>query len=372
MANTGVDSTGFAEAKSAQATGKKLRLAFIGTGGIASTHINSLTKFADVEIVGLCDIIPDRMYRYMEKTKTTKDQCFTDYKKMLKAVKPDAVSVCTPNGVHAPASIAASQAGAHVITEKPMAMSPKECQAMINAAKKAGKKLVIGFQYRYHPNTLFIKNAADQGVFGDIMFARVQALRRRGIPNWGVFGQKKLQGGGPMIDIGVHALEMTHFVMGMPKPVAAMGNCWTYLGNKPSKVRSQWADWDYKTYTVEDLAVGQIRFANGSMLHLESSFAAHIEKDVWNFEITGSKGGAKWDPPTIFRDDMDYMTNVTPSWVGSGDFGKLFDEKLRGFVDYCLYNKPTIAPAEAGLMVQKMLDGIYRSAAAGGKEVKID
>jgi len=371
MANNAVDTTGFAQTQKIEATGKKLRVAFIGTGGIAGAHIPALMKCPDVEIVGLCDIIPERSRQYMEKAKCTKEQCFTDYTKMLQAVKPDAVSVCTPNGVHAPAAIAASRAGAHVIVEKPMAMNPKECQAMIDAAKKAGKKLVIGFQYRYHPNTAFIKNAADKGVFGDIMFARVQALRRRGIPNWGVFGQKKLQGGGPCIDIGVHVLEMTHYVMGSPKPVAAVGNTWTYLGNKPSKVKCTWPNWDHKTYTVEDLAIGQIRFANGALLHLEASFAAHIEKDVWNFEINGTKGGAKWDPPTLFRDDMDYMTNSTPSWVGNGDFGGLFDDKLRGFVDHALYNKPTIAPGEAGMAVQKMLDGIYRSAAAGGKEVKI-
>ncbi len=373
MANNAVDSTGFSEAKKQEATGKKLRLAFIGTGGIAGTHIASFTKWSDVEIVGLCDIIPERMYRYLEKTNCTKDQCFTDYKKMLKAVKPDAVSVCTPNGVHAPAAIAASQAGAHVITEKPMAMTPKECQAMIDAAKKAGRKLVIGFQYRYHPNTLFLKAAADKGAFGDIMFARVQALRRQGIPNWGVFGQKKLQGGGPCIDIGVHVLEMTHFVMGSPRPVAAMGNTWTYAGNKPSKLKCTWPGWDHKTYTVEDLAIGQIRFANGALLHLEASFVAHIKEDVWNFQLMGTKGGATWDPPQLFRNDNDYMTNVQPAWVGNGTgFATLFDEKLRNFVDHCLHNAPTPAPAEHGLMVQKMLDGIYRSAATGGKEVKID
>ncbi|MFA7235261.1 MAG: Gfo/Idh/MocA family oxidoreductase [Phycisphaeraceae bacterium] len=371
MANTGVDTTGFGTEKKVKATGRKLRLAFIGTGGIAGTHLNSFTKWPDVEIVGLCDIIPERMYEKMEKAGCTKDQCFTDYKKMLKAVKPDAVSVCTPNGVHAPAAIAASQAGCHVITEKPMAMTPKECQQMIDAAKKAKKKLVIGFQYRYHPNTQFIKEAADNGAFGDIMFARVQAWRRRGIPNWGVFGQKKLQGGGPCIDIGVHVLEMTHYVMGAPKPVAAFGNTWTYLGNKPTKIKSVWPDWDYKTYTVEDLAIGAIRFDNGAMLHLESSFAAHIEKDIWNFEINGTKGGARFDPPMIFRDDMGHMVNTVPNWVGNGGFGDLFDKKLRGFVDHVLNGQPTIAPGEAGMMVQKMLYGIYESASKGGKEVAI-
>ena len=126
---------------------------------------------------------------------------------------------------------------------------------MIEAAKKAKKKLVCGFQFRFHPATQFITRARDEGQFGNVMFMKCQALRRRGIPNWGVFGRKELQGGGPMIDIGVHVIEMAHYVMGSPRPVAASGNTWTYMGDKPSQVVSMWPNWDYKTYTVEDLAM---------------------------------------------------------------------------------------------------------------------
>lgn len=174
-----------------------------------------------------------------------------------------------------------------------------------------------------------------------------------------------------MIDIGVHVLEMTHFAMGSPKPVSAIGNTFTYLGNKPSEVQSQWKGWDHKTYTVEDLAVGQIRFETGAVLTIEASFAAHIEKDMWTFQLMGEKGGCTWDPPTIFRDDAGHMINVEPGWLGSAGFGELFHAKIRNFVDHVLYNQPTMAPAEHGLMVQKMLDGIYASSDKGGKEVLI-
>src|SRR5512146_2918625 len=117
-----------------------------------------------------------------------------------------------------------------------MAMTPAECQRMIDAAKKNKVKLSVGFQNRYHPNTQFLVRARDEGQFGNIMFMKCEALRRRGIPNWGVFGQKHLQGGGPMIDIGVHVIEMAHYTMGRPKPIAASGNTWTYMGNKKSDV----------------------------------------------------------------------------------------------------------------------------------------
>jgi len=139
------------------------------------------------------------------------------------------------------------------------------------------------------------------------------------------------------------------------------------MGNKPSNVQSQWPGWDHKTYTVEDLAVGQIRFENGATIHIESSFVAHIEKNVMTFQLMGEKGGGTWDPVQLFEDNNGYMVNTEPGWLPKTD---IFQAKMRNFVDHTLYNKPTLAPAEHGLMVQKMLDGIYESAEKG-KEVRI-
>lgn len=371
MAEKSVGTQSLAMDKKQSYSGKKLRMAFVGCGGIAQTHMGVLKQFPDVEVVAGVDINPDRLDVMRDKWGV--ERLYKDWKTMLKEVKPDAVNVCTPNGVHMQPAVDALNAGAHVIVEKPMAMNPKECQRMIDAAKKSGKKLVIGFQYRYHPNTQFLMREREAGTFGNILYVKCLALRRRGIPNWGVFGRKELQGGGPMIDIGVHCIEMAHYVMGSPKPVAATGNTWTYMGNKPSNVVSQWPNWDYKTYTVEDLAIGHIRFENGAILQIEASFAAHIEKDEWNFKLIGDKGGAQWDPAMVFTDRNGTMTNTVPGFLPADtDFPALFKFKLRNFVDGVLKGTPLGAPGEAGLMVQKMLDGVYRSAEAGGKEVKID
>lgn len=367
--NSGVGTESLGGEQKVEFKGKKFKVAFIGCGGISATHIAAYKKMPDVEIVGGCDIKPDRLTWFTEQTGC--NAVFEKWDDLLKNVECDAIDVCTPNGVHAPAAIAASKAGRHVITEKPMAMTPKECEKMIAAAKDAKKKLVVGFQYRYHPNTEALVRARDEGQFGKIMFVKCQALRRRGIPNWGVFGRKELQGGGPMIDIGVHVIEMAHYFLGSPKPIAASGNTWTYLGNKPSEVRSAWPNWDYKTYTVEDLAIGQIRFENGAIMQIEASFAAHIEKDVWNFTAFGDKGGCRWEDASIFTDRAGSMWNSTPAFVENGDFSELFYRKLRNFVDGCTKNSALRAPGEAGLAVQKILDGVYRSADAG-KEVKID
>lgn len=372
MADKSIGTESFATEVKKKVT-KKLRWAFIGTGGISGTHIAALRHIPEVEIVAGCDIKPDRLEWFKQQPGCQNARVYTDYNEMLKAEKKnlDAVDVCTPNGVHCPAVLAALKAGFHAYTEKPMAMNPAECQQMCDAAKKARRLLGVGFQYRHHPSTEMFMRACNEGLIGDIMYVKVHAMRRRGVPNWGVFGQKKLQGGGPMIDIGVHMIESAHYAMGEPKPVAASGNTWTFLGDKKSKVVSPWPNWDYKTYTVEDLAVGQVRFENGALMQIESSFCSHIDKDLLSWEIMGTKGGFSWSDHELYTDLAGTMVNVTPGYLPEANFETLFTAKLQNFVDGILNGTPLRAPGEEGMVVQKIIDGIYRSAEKHGAEVKI-
>ena len=344
---------------------KKLRYGFIGAGGIAGAHLRELARRDDVELVAMADISEAAMRRHGENF-GIKGR-YESWQEMLAREDLHAVSVCTPNKLHEQPVIDALAAGCHVLCEKPLAHSADAGARMAAAAKAHERKLVIGFQYRYHPRTQFLRRAFDDGAFGNILFARVRAMRRRGIPNWGVFGRKELQGGGPLIDIGVHVLEMAHYAMGSPQPVSATADMFTYIGDKPSdRVESMWKGWDHTTYTVEDLAVGRIRFANGAVAHVEAAFAFHGE-DTWNFELMGDQGGARWDPPQIYRDEQGHMVNKTPAWLPKDS---IFTRKMDNFVEHCLYDKPTLAPAEDGLAVQRMLDGLYRAAESGG-EVEI-
>ena len=354
--------------------GKRFRVAIIGCGGIAQTHLKAYQSIPEVEIVAGVDILPERLDVMHETWGVPREALFTDWKEMLTKIKPDAVDVCTPNGVHCAPVVDACNAGCHAMVEKPMAMNPAECEQMIAAAKRNHVKLAVGFQHRYRPQTQLLVEARDDGRFGKIMFIKCLALRRRGIPNWGVFGQKALQGGGPMIDIGVHVLEAAYYFLGSPRPVAASGNTWTYIGNDRKKlnVRSQWPNWDYKTYTVEDLAIGQIRFDNGAILQIEASFAAHIkENSIMNFSAMGEKAGCTWTEAEIYTDESNTMFNLTPAYVPPDEWERWFIAKLQNWVDGCRKGTPLTAPGEAGLAVQKMLDGIYRSAEAG-HEVTID
>ena len=174
------------DSKKEEYKGKKLRVAIVGCGGIAQTHMEAYKGIPEVEIVAGVDILQERLDVMESKWGLPKKALFKDWKVMLKKIKPDAVDVCTPNGVHAPAVIDALNAGCHAITEKPMGMNVKECEEMVKVAKKNKRKLSVGFQQRYHNNTEFLLRARDEGQFGNIMFVKCRALRRRGIPNWGV------------------------------------------------------------------------------------------------------------------------------------------------------------------------------------------
>lgn len=350
--------------------GKKFRIGLIGCGGISQAHLEAYKNIPEAEIVAACDIDQKCLDRMHKEWGVPKKSLYKDWNEMIKKEKLDAVDICTPNGVHCAPTIDACNAGLHVMVEKPMAMNVSECKKMVAAAKKNNVKLAVGFQHRYRPDTEFLVRARDAGEFGDIMFVKVQALRRKGIPNWGVFGQKKLQGGGPMIDIGVHMIEVAHYFMGQPKPVAVSGNIWTYLGDKKPETVSMWPDWDYKTYTVEDLAIAQIRFENGAIMQIESSFVAHIEKDVHNFTFMGTKGGGSFDPAKIFTDQAGTMVNIAPGYLPNADWNILFTAKLQNWIDAATKGTPMRADGEEGMTIQKILNGVYDSAAAG-KEIVI-
>ena len=282
---------------------KPFNVAFIGAGGIARTHMKYLKTLENVSISAAAD--PSEMSLARLKQDYPDVPQFTDYKKMLKEAKCDAVDVCTPNGLHAENCIAGARGrqGRHR-READGDERARKRSTMLDAAKRAGKKIIVGFQHRFDPKTKLIRDQIAADSFGKILYVRAQALRRRGIPNWGVFGRKELQGGGPMIDIGVHILETAHYMIGSPRPVSASGNAWTYMGNKPSATsRRCGRQWDHRTYNVEDLAVGMIRFDNGAVLVIESLVRrahreGHFQRHADGREGRGRSGTPARSSPT--------------------------------------------------------------------------
>ena len=346
----------------------KIRVGFIGAGGIAGEHIKHLVAIDGVEIVALADPAPGTCERHIKAHGLDGAKTFEDYQQMLRQMPElDAVSVCTPNGLHCQPTVDAFRAGKHVLVEKPLAMNAREGKRMCAAAKKAGKVFCIGFQQRFRPEARFIRRAIDEGELGDLLYCRAWALRRRGIPSWGVFGRKELQGGGPLIDIGVHILEVSHYLLGKPRPLAASASCWTYMGNKKPTATPPWGDWDYRTYTVEDLAVGFVRFEGGLSLTIESSFAAHIGQEGASTTLMGTKGGAKLNGGAeLYKDYCGKMVNIQPQ---AYEKTPAFAAKMQNWIGAIRGGKNE-SPGEDGLAVQQILDALYRSAEKG-KEVLI-
>ncbi|MBO4453260.1 MAG: Gfo/Idh/MocA family oxidoreductase, partial [Clostridia bacterium] len=213
---------------------EKLRIGIIGCGGIArGKHLPALKKLKDkVDLVYFCDIIRERAETQAKNYGTPDAKVCTDYKELLADKSIDVVHVLTPNRSHSFITVDALEAGKHVMCEKPMAINAEEAKKMVDAAKRTGKKLTIGYQNRHRPDSLYVKQEADSGSFGDIYYAKATAIRRRAVPTWGVFMNEYEQGGGPLIDIGTHALDLTLWCMNNYKPKYCVGTTYHKLGEK--------------------------------------------------------------------------------------------------------------------------------------------
>ncbi|MSS72134.1 MAG: Gfo/Idh/MocA family oxidoreductase [Candidatus Latescibacteria bacterium] len=343
-----------------------VRVGVIGCGGIArGAHMPAYAalKDAGVEVVACADVDEGAARRLAEQFSIP--HAFADYHQMLKIQEIDAVSVCTPNFLHRDPTVAALRAGKHVLCEKPIARNAREGGQMVAAAKAAKRKLMIDFNNRYTSGAQALKRLADSGTFGHIYYARAQALRRRGVPTWGVFTDKEKQGGGPLIDIGVHILDLTLHLMGFPKPVTVSGRACTEIARQPG-VSGIWGAWDTSKYTVEDFAVGLIRFENGATVVLESSFCLNAQ-EVFSTSIMGTKGGADLTPLKVYSEAGGVQFDATPQRLPEV---KSHQKLIEAFVRSIQDDAPAPVPGEQALVVTQILDAIYKSSEAG-KEVRI-
>jgi predicted dehydrogenase len=237
---------------------------------------------------------------------------------------------------------------------------------MVEAARKSGKKLMVAQNHRSGSSSVALKKFIDAGELGEMYFCKVIATRRRGIPSWGVFTQKDKQGGGPMIDIGVHMIDLALWLLGHPQPTAASGQCYTKFGTREG-LFGMWGPWDTKNYTVEDFAVGLIRFANGSTMYIESSFAANIEHDVLNVQILGTEGGCELSPLKVYKEERQTLLDISPVFLPNVN---TYQAECRAFVESIIHNTEPPITGEQALMTTKIIDAIYESSDKG-KEVPI-
>lgn len=353
---------------------KKIKVGIVGCGGIANgKHLPSLKNIPEVEFAAFCDIIPERAEKANLEYANGKAKVTEDFRELVK-MDLDAVYVCTPNCSHCEISVAALNAGKNVMCEKPMAKNYAEAKKMIEARDKSGKLLTIGYQNRYRPDTLYLKKECDKGNLGDIYVATAHAIRRRAVPTWGVFLDEEKQGGGPLIDIGTHALDLALFMMNNYEPLYACGSVYHKLNNDKNTANI-WGDWDCKKFTVEDSAFGFVVMKNGATVKVDASWALNMTdtreaavtlcgtkagatiKQGEKLEINGVKNGAQYlENPDFGAGGVAFYDGKTQSAA---------DVEARTFIDAVQGKGKLYVLPEQAAVVTQILEGIYTSAKTG-------
>jgi predicted dehydrogenase len=344
----------------------QVKVAVIGVG-MGRHHAKMYQECPAADLVALCDKDPVRLAAAARELGV--ERTFTESEALFRLPGLQAVSVALPNCLHAPVTIAALEAGLHVMCEKPLAMNAAEAEQMVAAAKRAGRQLMVHFNNRFNETSLLIKAAVEQGEMGEIYFAKTGWHRNRGVPGLGGwFTQKPLSGGGALIDLGVHRLDLALWFMGYPAVASVSGASYDHLG-------SEAAAREGATFDVDDLAVGLIRFTNGATLTLEASWATNSEKreEMWT-QLFGTRGGAlirnleegyQYEA-RLYKDIRGALVEAAPKTRVPGR-----ESAQAHFVRCIRDGRPNLAPGEQGLIVMRILDAIYKSAASGW-EVRLD
>ncbi|HKM17395.1 MAG TPA: Gfo/Idh/MocA family oxidoreductase [Limnochordia bacterium] len=353
----------------------KLRVGVIGCGGIANgKHLPAVAKIPEAEMVAFCDIILSRAEAAKTRYGTEDAKVYRDYEELLADPSIDVVHVLTPNNWHAPMTIAALHAGKHVMCEKPMAKTAAEARAMVDAAKATGKLLTIGYQNRFRQDVQYLHKMCRAGELGEVYFAKAHALRRNAVPTWGVFLDAEAQGGGPLIDIGTHALDLTLWLMDNYEPKYVVGTVYRKLAeNRDKALANSFGPWDPQEYTVEDSAFGFVVMKNGATVFLESSWALNtLEIGEAQTTLCGTLGGADMRNGLRINGQRFGKHFIETPQLGTGgvDFyqGESMDPnemEARVFYDAILEGKPLVVQPEEALLVTEILEAIYESGRIG-------
>lgn len=351
---------------------KPVQIGVIGTGSISSMHLNAYKNNEEANIYAVCDLNENRAREAAEKYGAEK--VYTDYRELLADPAIEAVSICTWNNSHAEISIAAVEAGKHVLVEKPLCRTVEEALAVQRAVEATGKVLQVGFVRRYDPNAQLLKSLASEGEFGEIYYAKATAFRRLGNPG-GWFSDVERSGGGPLIDIGVHVIDLCWYMMGRPKPVSVSANTYNKLGNRSNIQNLSFykaADYDATKNTIEDMANALIRFENGASLMIDVSFTLHAKKDETFIRLYGDKGGMEIDPEVVIVSEKNNtIMNISPQTDSAGfHMDKAFQNEIDHFISNVQNGTKPISPVEDGVEMMKILCAVYESAAKG-QEVKL-
>jgi len=329
----------------------KLKVGVVGAGFAGRAHMEGYKNIEDVNLIAVCDVSKERAQEAAEKYGIA--QFFTDYGDMLKISDLDAISVCLPNKMHEPVAVAALNAGKHVLCEKPLASNAEEAAKMVEASGKSKKLLAMSLNFRYEGRSLTLKKMIESGKLGEIYYAKTSMLRTNSIPR-GWFHVKERSGGGPLLDLASHMLDVTWWLMGCPEPVTASGITYAKLGVAGKGMGIWGVGYGDGPVDIEDLAIGLIKFKEGQTIFVDVSWALN-GPPVHSCYLFGTEAGASLYPDfAIYKQPALETPQIDPS-----------KDRIREFVRNVLDGTESMAPAKDGLQVMRMLDAIYKSAQMG-------
>lgn len=351
-----------------------VNIGIIGCGGIANgKHMPSLKKLPNVRMIAFCDILPERAEKAAKTYGTPDAKVYTDYKELLQDPAIEVVHVLTPNREHAQISIDALYAGKHVMCEKPMAKTAADAHRMVEAAKATGKKLTIGYQSRHSAGAIYAKSFIEDGELGDIYYANCYALRRRGTPNWGVFLNEEEQGGGPVIDIATHSLDLTLYLMNNYEPAMVVGK--THKKLEHPEAGNAWGDNGVSTTPLEEAACALIVMKNGATILLETSWALNTEAaiDAPGCRLCGSRAGLSLLNGKLVTNKVEHNL-LTETHVNTEGGGVAFyagnsespaETEARRWIRAVVEDTDPVVRPEQACVVSEILEAIYTSSKTG-------
>lgn len=349
----------------------KLRAGVVGVGKIGqSAHIPAFMNIPDTELVAICDIDEKRLHEVGDRFGISQEHRYTDYRQMYANANLDVVSICTPTYVHAEQCIAAFEAKIHVLCEKPLSMNTQEAVEIVRKEKETGMILSIGFNNRFRLDSTTLKSYIDEGLLGDIYYSKAGWLRRRGNPH-GWFTKKELSGGGPLIDCGIHSLDLAHWLMGQPRPVSVLAATYCKFGDyKVEGIGQYWAmsGNEEGIFDTEDLAAAIIRFENGATMMFDVSWALNGPDTGIYVQLFGDKAGANLNPFELYGQIGNNIADMRPILNLNVNAQ---EAKVKNFVDAVKGEAKLLCPGEEGIVIAQIIDAIYESGETG-KAVTID
>ncbi|MGX6443878.1 Gfo/Idh/MocA family protein [Neobacillus sp. K501] len=338
----------------------KKKVAIIGAGQVAEkVHVSYYQSREELEVVAVVSPNPGRVKSFAERNGIP--HYFTSAEEMYTAIRPDIVSVCTPNRFHCENVLLALAYGCDVLCEKPPAISAEEAKEMRDAAEANGCLLAYNFHHRFADDVIILREKVKQGELGEVYVTKVKALRRCGIPGWGSFTDKEVQGGGPLIDLGSHMLDAALYVLGFPKIERVTAKMYQKIGTKKSK--GSLGEWDPKRYEVEDSLFGFIELEGGGLLQLETSFALNIkDTSIMNVEFCGDEAGATLFPAQVYKDEGGELVYQLERETADPDRQH---KSMQAFIDRCLGEDVMVADAKQGYVIQQLIEALYQSAEKG-------